>query len=372
VSLARPRPGRTEVARTGGNVPPPGSGCTLPRGGTGTGLSSARFRFARRAAVSDDPRQTPAWDGGCRAKSSRTSRSTLAEMQPGAAVRDDVATDRLAATDERWPFSEPTLRSDPVASPGLCATASTRSGSAARQCCFSTNRGPPTSHSLVHKGRIDTELIACPRTLGRRQFRVSRGSTRTRPYPKRSWAGLVLGGEPPRLIHEGDARPRLVAGRLRPHPRTALARSSRSGPRPGCRRALPLLWRSPAACPGAARSRSLVWGVAAQLGAAALIAYGLGSGLRRFRLGLRRFPVLLGVTAIPLWVLGAALVAAHFLGATWSSVVPNVVTLTAIGGVAYGVGTELRMRLASPRPDELAWGPDRERWGNAEWPPSGD
>jgi hypothetical protein len=45
-----------------------------------------------------------------------------------------------------------------------------------------------------HKGRTGAEPIACPRPLGRRQFRVSRGSTRARPFRKRSWAGLVREG----------------------------------------------------------------------------------------------------------------------------------------------------------------------------------
>jgi hypothetical protein len=57
-------------------------------------------------------------------KPSEKTRSTLAEAHARAAVRDDLPTDHALATDEMADL-EPTLRSDPVASPGVCATAST-------------------------------------------------------------------------------------------------------------------------------------------------------------------------------------------------------------------------------------------------------
>jgi hypothetical protein len=64
---------------------------------------------------------------GCRTKPSENTRRTLAEVHARAAVRDDLPTDHALVTNE-MAISEPTLRSDPVASPGVCATASVPSG----------------------------------------------------------------------------------------------------------------------------------------------------------------------------------------------------------------------------------------------------
>jgi hypothetical protein len=46
----------------------------------------------------------------------------------------------------RWPFSEPTLRTDPVSSPGVCATASTTSGSLAHPTSLPLRTGRGESH----------------------------------------------------------------------------------------------------------------------------------------------------------------------------------------------------------------------------------
>jgi hypothetical protein len=62
-------------------------------------------------------------------KSPRKRRSALAEVGARAAERDKVASSGRRVTTTRS-VSEPTLRTDPGSSPGVCATASARSSSA--------------------------------------------------------------------------------------------------------------------------------------------------------------------------------------------------------------------------------------------------
>jgi hypothetical protein len=69
---------------------------------------------------------------GCREKPFEKARSTLAEVHLRAAVRDALATDGLVRR-ARWPFSEPTLTSDPAGSPGVFPTVTDNS---------STGKGP--------------------------------------------------------------------------------------------------------------------------------------------------------------------------------------------------------------------------------------
>jgi hypothetical protein len=69
--------------------------------------------------------------GGCCIKPSRQSCCVIAEMSARAAGCDDLGADAPRVTNA-WPISEPTLRNDPAASPGVCATASMQSNSPTR------------------------------------------------------------------------------------------------------------------------------------------------------------------------------------------------------------------------------------------------
>jgi hypothetical protein len=95
---------------------------------------------------------------------------------PEPAVGDDLATDRPLATNDMAGFGVP-VRSDPAASPGVCATASTKLRSTSR---------PPLGRTL-HRDTEDRKEphLSAPagvRSNGRR-WNLSAGNTSAHKHP---------------------------------------------------------------------------------------------------------------------------------------------------------------------------------------------